>query len=69
MSDFPSASYDAWKTRSPDDEFPYSREPDEFHCEACNDTGWIADGDRIEPCYECGGVCPIIEDAYDRAGD
>lgn len=53
--------YDAWKLRSPYDD--WDEEP-EFHCEECGDTGFQSDGDRVELCH-CQSPCDI-EDAYER---
>lgn len=82
--DFPAASYDAWKTRTPWDDW----EPQ--HCSTCGASEedcmgpewdvewWEIDGqDEIRVlvpfghCPECGWrcePCPDIEDAYERDG-
>lgn len=46
--DFPSASYDAWKTRS-----PYEGQADESQCDECH--RWLEDNDegRPLPCPRC----------------
>lgn len=53
ISDFPGASYDAWKTCCPD----YDWEEPQFECFECMDTGYLDadddDGEPAEPCPYC----------------
>lgn len=57
--DFPSASYDAWKTRVPE----YDYEEPAFECEECEDTGYIYPG---ELCPQCQRMI-TLEDLEDLA--
>lgn len=54
-------TYDAWKLRSPDDDYYFCRDcgyfqPQEHHdfCHACNGVGWLEFHDGLViPCTEC----------------
>jgi DnaJ-class molecular chaperone len=70
-------TYDAWKTRSPDDENPYGDEPPEVfeECPDCNGEGaievwesgsrWSIDPPSVHavPCKTCDGAGGMICEA------
>lgn len=45
-------------------DYHWEREP-EFVCMECFNDGFVADGDRAEPCPSCSGPCDL-GDAYER---
>lgn len=55
--------YDAWKTRTPWDDY---EEPPEFHCEECDDTGFICADELCPVCMQPVTQEDLEEDAIEE---